>query len=407
MDPLVYKVLNRVAMERLGAALGDPKAILSDFEDYVESSFSVLSKDIPTCRIIQERMKELPSNPMGWETRDHEDRHFLEMRIATMRAKLGIYFDWLRRKGAGDLFLSILQIYELPAAVRKKIEVCSRFWAKSRVNAPKRGMEIEAYAETLTMLRAQIDVAKEAIRVGKEPSAEGSDGTIRKLRAGSFELNNTGGFPTAEVEATAEVVEKAEKLLRDVGLGKVCYGEVQLSNQVARAKTLAFYDPSADEMFVRVDKRVKAYDLLETFVHELGHRLHFKFLKSKEREIRTLYRQIQNLSEKNFEDALSQITPSAGDTFPYKGDTLVVESVDGFRRQVKMVLQGEEKTSPKFTIPLEAYARTKGLLPTGMIGFVTPYAKKNHEENFAEMLAFYAMGKLSPAHIELFEPLLK
>ena len=61
----------------------------------------------------------------------------------------------------------------------------------------------------------------------------------------------------------------------------------------------------------------------------------------------------------------------------------------------------------KAHIRLEGYLVNKGFLTNqDLSGFVTGYAAKNHEENFAEMIAYWCQDKLPEDQVELLRTVL-
>ncbi len=70
------------------------------------------------------------------------------------------------------------------------------------------------------------------------------------------------------------------------------------------------------------------------------------------------------------------------------------------------------KTNPKqtFSAPLESYGVLfKGeadVTKVNQLGFVTPYAGKSKEENFAEMVGFYCTDELSAEQVKDLEEIL-
>lgn len=64
------------------------------------------------------------------------------------------------------------------------------------------------------------------------------------------------------------------------------------------------------------------------------------------------------------------------------------------------------------SLPLDSWIKLKaqeeGTPSTGpKEGFVTQYAKKNADENFAEMISAYCLDKLTPHQIEQLEQIIK
>jgi hypothetical protein len=224
------------------------------------------------------------------------------------------------------------------------------------------------------------------------------------LKAGPFTLINTGGFSEKQMEDVAKVVEKAAQQLSRVGLSRVCYGNIQVTNTIGRsARILAFYLKGRDELFVRANLRGSQAPAVASVIHELGHRLHFKFLAGKDRQIQEIYEVIADRNRQALWDMRQDPSkrPKPGDTIPEGRKTWVVgpEGVQvNSRGQAGVIVELQSDPKKRAIIRLEEWFKQKGDL-----AFVSPYAEKNHEENFAEMVAHYALGTLPDDQ----EPLLK
>lgn len=299
------------------------------------------------------------------------------------------------------LFLAILQQYDLPPKIRKTIEACAKFYSKTRVNRPDKASVIPAYEKALATYRSHLAAAKEALKQG---TLRGSGETaVKSWKAGPLNVVNTGGFSDAVMDEAVEVVGKAVRLLQQKGLGKVCYGDVLISNTLSRPNVLAFYLTTKDELFVRANLKGKKHDAVHTVIHELAHRLHFKFLKSKDREIIHLFRMLgakdQNLTQKIVSDPANK--PSPGETLEEGGKVFVVTNV--MYDTVQLVHQ---ESGARARIPLMGWLARKNVLNVPS-AFVTKYARKNHEENFAEMVAAYCLGVLSEDQEKLLLPIIE
>jgi hypothetical protein len=310
------------------------------------------------------------------------------------------------------LFLGLLQQYDIPADLRKKVESCSRFYEKTRFASPKNFEEgVVAFNKLMTLYREHLALAKDAF---SKATVRGVDAPT-VLRAGPFRVVNTGGFDEATMSNCARVIEKAVHLLAKKGLGKVCYGDALISNTLTKSKVLAFYLVSSDEFFVRANLKGKEGGALQTIIHELAHRLYFKFLQSKHRDIARIYQTIKSKVDHSTSDLESEIrnnpdlSPKPGDTVVEKGKTYVVERVSyGSRGGYQVIMHREDDPSNKASVSLKGWASLKGIKPESKpgSGFITPYAGKNDEENFAEMVAFYCMDELPQDQVEMLEKVL-
>jgi len=308
------------------------------------------------------------------------------------------------------LFLAILQQLALSPALTKKVQAAARFWSKSDLRflrpkdrwMPRNAEYVTGYEKLLKELRQQVAVAYEAIQKGKAHAAEGA---TTKLNAGPFKVVNTGGFSDAAMEEAAKAVTKAAQLLAGIGLSRICYGDVLVSNTLtSRSNVLAFYLIAKDEMFVRANVKADT-DVVRTICHELAHRLEHKFLQAKDREITGIYR---TLNTKDMMGLSDLEFPPRGKVVEYQGRPLTVVDVDFRRRAVKF----KDPADPPNMVsvaPLQLWLqRYEGQEPHQQkgISFVTPYAKKSPSENLAEMVSYWAIGKLPAEQVEMLKALL-
>lgn len=309
------------------------------------------------------------------------------------------------------LAVTILQGYALPATVRKKVERIARFWATKqktrKPRLPRKELEqIDAYLtyylKNLDTLREQFAVIEMAFSKGRL-IAEGDDGDPIKVRVGPFTLLNLGGFDDQVMDEVAKAVKQASDEITTSGLGKVCYGDVHVTQKVARGNTAAFYMPRSDEFFVRADKKVRATGkLVHNILHELGHRYETKFLKNEREVLATLYA----LADTGYELPVPDPGTVLRDS---KGNEYLVAYTSGDRVHLRSVVDGKASPRPDAKIHIEGYYMMQGVDPRQLDvdfkGFVTPYAKKDPSENFAEMFAFYCVGELPPTQAARFEEL--
>ena len=302
------------------------------------------------------------------------------------------------------LCFAILQQLALPPKLRKSIEVASRFWSKSpRLNV-KGGSYDETIAKGVALYLDLLDTFKkheklfeDALRVGKTHSdSDPEGGVVTKYKAGPFTLVNTGGFDDKTMVDKSKLFEVAAEKMHAIGLGKVCYGDVLVTNQLSNKRVQAFYLLSKDEVFVRGDTGI-SLDMVHSVCHELTHRLEEKFLASKKPAIVALYNtlKVHGMVEK---------MPDIGETVTYQGTTLVVDERDVRRKILK--LMSPENPLRRLPVSLATFRVLKGDPPNPM-SFVSDYAKRGGpQENFAEMVAFYAMGKLPEKQVELLLPII-
>lgn len=297
-----------------------------------------------------------------------------------------------------NICLALLQSYELTPTQRRKVESIAKFWAaKHKARAIPAAKLLDTYFKMLETIRAHY-AALEAIVSSSPLLDEGS-----KIQAGSFNLVNTGGFDAKVMADTAALVAKGEQLVKAKGFGKICYGDVHITRQISKQRTLAFYQIKSDEMFVRAGVRLNV-DSLHVFIHELGHRLQLRFLPpSKTAELKELYQKHKRQS-RGIQDQV--VFPEIGEEVPYRGKVLQVVKLEPARSRIVLKLKGDESNAV-YTIPLQKWKSPSQPDPGPKAGgFVTPYAGTDPEENFAELFAFYCLGRLSPEHVADLEAIL-
>lgn len=347
----------------------------------------------------------------GLEEKTREILADPDARMSQVRAAVIITgtFDFLIRIGARPLFRGLLRGYQLnddPKA-RKVVERANKTFYKSRMQRPKPEKAIEALKKFTVEMLLFRHVAKGLLKSGKFHSDEGSTTLVK---AGPFTLVNTGGFSDKMMADVAKVVVKAAQLLSGHGFSKVCYGNVQVTNTVSSStRVLAFYTPSRDELFIRANLRGKQGPALLSVIHELGHRLHLKFLKSNDREIKELYAAIGDRDRQLLWELRQDPDkhPKPGDTLRQGNSTYVVTQKELHRqggqlhvsvtRQVKF----GELPGPERTIKLDDWFKV-----TDQLAFVTAYAGTNYKENFAEMIAYYCTGRLPDDQVEMLKTVL-
>jgi hypothetical protein len=424
LDPLTCAVARRFMAD----AIANPQELLQRY-DSVVTRIADLEPSLPKMREAQKVVDAnggvdvAKSKAYRGELTPHENELLNEVyfkNLAIYRFAARVSLDPMKHINAWSLFLAILQQYELSPATRKVIEAGAKFFAKSRIQRPKPGEALAAYESFLKTLRGYSIAAHDAIAHGKPRAggAAGEDLVPEKVHAGPFTLINTGGFNDAIITDCAKVVEVAAHQLQSHGLGMVCYGDVLISNTLMKSNVLAFYLLQKDEMFVRANLRGKEGAAVQTVVHELGHRLQYKFLSGKTREIQHIYNVIARKSADARDEAIERVwkdphlKPKPGDSFVSKGEEYVVTGLDvNPRGGIVVQLVAKDQPQPGVTlrakIGLEGYAAAKGILPKiEHSGFVTAYAKTDPDENFAEMIAHYCAGKLPPDQVEMLKGVL-
>lgn len=401
---------------RLADVIGDPEPLIKNFEKVIDD-LAVLEKDIPW---MLEAEKLYYAEGKLWNL---DKWHSKEPEVEQVKNYLSYRHDFVlkvkfsshgfQRAQALYLFLGLLQQYDLPPKTRKTIEAAAKYHASAR-KAPPKEKALEAYMKMMATVRGQLAAAKDALIHGK-PRGAVEETEQAELRAGSLRIVNTGGFDDKTMAEVKQVVERSAHLLQSKGLDRVVYGDVLVSRTLSRQNVLAFYLTTKDELFVRANLRGKQNDAVRTVCHELGHRLHFKFLKDKDTEIRSIYAQIARKASgqkiERVREVLKDHPVLPGDKYVESGKVWEVTGTDWSRGGIVVQLvrklddpETKQTVALKAHIPLEGYLVNKGLLTNlDLSGFVTRYASKNHEENFAEMIAAYCINRLPDDQIAMLE----
>jgi len=397
----------------LSANLGDPKAFLIAFEAKIRDLTIPESKIEDAHKTLDKAMNVLKNPPSARYQLDQVVPGYSQAEDLAYDAMFKIQRGNAQLTDVGHkLFLSLLQNLAMPPKTRKQVEMASRFYLKVtklrlKTHGASRYMEmLDGYEKYMALVRKHAETARVAVREGKE-HAEGET----RIKVGSFTLVNTGGFSDKVMNEIADVVQKAQAYAKSSGVGKVCYGEVQVTNTINKSNYAAFYLISSDELFIRANIKADR-DVVKTVLHELGHRYEHKFLAGKSRDIEHLYQLLsgQERTRKYDRDDL----PKPGDEITEKGKTYrVVHVLPDRRMGYKVILSQPDDPRVRASIGIEGYKEMQGEKPRNFDeepnykGYVTDYAKKGGPtENFAEMFAFYCLGRLPVLQSVPFEALL-
>ena len=410
LDVIALKVAARYLRAK---SLGDPNDLLHKFVAGV-ALLEIPEQSIAKARkVINEYIEAEKAGPHTWERQwpgyiEAEDLAYK----AWFKATKG--FEGLANGVLDPLFLSILQEKALPESLRKKVEKAAITYAKVGLPRVKqRGVErdlekFDIYEKRMAQLKGHLAIAIMAVGTGKAHSEEGEGAT--RIKVGDFTLVNTGGFPGKVMDTVADLAQKAQAHLKSKGFGKVCYGDIQVTNKLMR-NAYAFYHVDSDEMFVRADAKASP-DILKTTLHELGHRYQHQFMKGRDWDVRQLYHVIENQEGGKGLSETKALLPAIGDTADNKGKTFrVTQTLPNGRGSWVIHVVTDSKPGTNYKIDLEGWLAMKGektrdLTQPDFKGFVTDYAKKGGPgENFAEMFAFYCLDKLPRALVEPFETL--
>ncbi len=295
----------------------------------------------------------------------------------------------------GSMFRGILATYQLDAKDRKVMEKAAVAFSKSRI-VVRRGKEVETYAKTMKTWRLYYNTAEKALENGAVHEA-GS------WKAGPFDLVNTGGFGDKAMQDVIKVVEKSTMLLKQHGLGKICYGDINVTNTIQRStRTLAFYMIGKDELYIRANLKGKQGPAVRSVTHELGHRLYYKYLKSKKQEIDQIYRILSKQERDRVRELLDDKTkwPQKGEEHKEGRKTYVVDWV----QYPNVILHRKDDINITAKYPLKSWLQN--VTPESVSSFVTPYAATDASENFAEMIAYYCEGLLPDDQVNMLKGVL-
>jgi len=431
---------SRIARHYIQSALiGDPKELLEIYESrlkYYEDQNAKIAQAIQG--FIDRRIEnqadainlafskfkaDINSNtPNLWDKlvgawESSYDGFKIQFEVTNLARRYFISFDSLREY-AQPLFWAILQQLSLPANLTKKVQAASKYWAKSRLNKPRADNRPWAYAfrhkEYPGLFLANLGTWREHLALAYECLEKGvshGESTKSKVQAGPFTLVNTGSFSDDIMENVKQAVLKAAKAMTNIGLGKVCYGDILVSKQIqSRSNVLAFYLLASDEMFVRADAKA-THDIVQTICHELAHRFENKF-SVPSRDINNLYKTIARYD--GGQAIAMSGWPEVGRKIKYKKLDLVVVKVDKVGNKITF----EQPPAPglikrkRYSAPLEWWIENidvgaKIERSPDFKGFISPYAKKGGpSENFAEMVAYHALGELPASMVSLLKPLI-
>lgn len=221
------------------------------------------------------------------------------------------------------------------------------------------------------------------------PERSGSDESASQVATvGPFKVHNTVGANDKQFKEIQGLIENAARSLATTrDFRKVLYGDVFVVGQLKQSNTLAWYNITNDEVYVRSLAK-KGYDGLHSLTHELGHRYWYKFTSPEvKKSVTSLFYKTK---------AASIRAPSwvfnPGDQIPIK-----VRGVRG-----APVVDRVDDTFYYFTQGGQIPIRNVNLALAEFAAFPSIYASSNVEEFFAECFSFYTMGKLKPELTEGF-----
>jgi hypothetical protein len=299
--------------------------------------------------------------------------------------------------GLRNFFQDLLLQYQMTAKDRKTIERAARDTDRKRAFKFKRDplTVMKTFAKKRKDLKLYLQTAQGIIDTGIPVDREACE------VVGGFRIVNTGGFNDKVMGVVRGVMADATAAMRAVGLESVIYGDVNVIGSLrGNRRSLAHYDTESDEVFVRANLRGREGPAVRTVIHEIAHRLANR-MKNKQ-ALQKLYDVLKEQDEEAVQRAIWDRA-----MWPQKGT--VVDK----KWKVAGVSVGGRPVGPRVELALLADPEPKGyqayigmhnyLLSTGALhgAFVTPYARTNASENFAEMVSFWALDELSDAQQDL------
>jgi hypothetical protein len=296
---------------------------------------------------------------------------------------------------AADVFQDLLVGYEMTPKQRRTLENAARDANRKSIRFKMSDLG-RAYKKNLDAYVEYAKVAAEVFVGGKQVTRSACP------TAGGFHIINAGGFNDKVMGTVSEVICEASNRLTKAGLESIIYGDVNIVGSITgSARLLAHYQIGTDEVFVRANLRGRTGPAVRTILHELAHRLEFKFFTDEviRHGRRITHRSLQRLHDRLAERYDEKLREAMVDpaNWPKKGEVLnkqwVVTGVSGGgTRYGKVHLHHIDDPNVLARTSLEGYVRNR--FPATNV-FVTLYAATDPSENFAEMVAEMCLGNLT------------
>lgn len=314
--------------------------------------------------------------------------------------------DAVHRVKGLHVVLGALRDYRFSPADRVVLERVASALQQKRVGG---GKDPEAVKERMRRGIYDVGRAVEAIRAALEQgdACEKNECAV----GGCFRVVNTGGFDKQTMDRATSMVAEAAKLVTAAGFAQVCYGDAYVTQKVSRANVLAFYMRDEDRMYVRSNPaKGEAGLAVETIVHELGHRLHRKFLDRRDSEMSVVFQRWQ--IELKYAPVESTLDPKVGDTFTVGVRSKKVYRVTGvsgqgaYRMVVYRRLLPSGEVDPKYMSASTTVDKLSLALGTGKKSkdpFPSEYAKTSPSEMFAELFRAVVHGTATEEQRKAFD----
>jgi len=382
------------------------------YRDFAEE-YKLLSEWI---NLIQDETKTQDSvgksHPMSFALYVREFRGLEEATKRVMRQPTWKYFLLEGRA----LARYIVEFKSVPKGKVKAVEAALRLFMSMRRNPRKLGAWWKKNSKSIQLI----------LESKGWPERNTEEGSEEAWKLGPFTVHNTAHAPKEDLAKTEKAITSAAKFLGSSSIPKarnVLYGPIMLVKKLQQPRTLAWYYPSDDKIYLRLHMKVGRGEV-HNLIHELGHRYWAKLMGRAARNFWAKHhRSLGNIgdaaSPELDEDSQQQLAKldalKEGDTFPIKvqgmirnGPNKVVEVV---RRGSKpLVWTIENKKGKRARISRDGFLKVRmnnSRATKTRAQYPTAYASTSLEEHFCESFALYAMGKLPIEHQEAFEDAVK
>jgi hypothetical protein len=336
--------------------------------------------------------------------RSHPSAYYVEIR--SRRGKEKAYkalaksdFNWLYRYGK-DLSFYILEHKVIPKKHIKKTHKAAELFLKMRRAPNKLGNWWLKNKPTLMFLRETI----------RWPLKE--DNTEAKYKIGPFTVHNTLGLTDEDLTKTNASVEAAIKFVSKTNIPKVkdvLYGEVFIVGKLQESRTMAWYYPKKDVVYLRPLLKFGRGEV-HNLIHELGHRYWGKIFPPMKRKEWMRYSSLLARGEVKIglspehEKKIRELRElSVGDVFPVRvgglirgGPTIVKKITKTPLGDIRFHLEtkrSKKRGSVMLSSITGAFKRQEDSTKR-VSKYPTPYSSTSPEEHFCETFALYSMNKL-------------
>jgi len=228
--------------------------------------------------------------------------------------------------------------------------------------------------------------------------------TSLETKVGNFLVHNNSGFPPEVIDRISFALRLASKEISSSGFGYVLYGDVYIEGNVGSGWAAAWYNIDNDYVVFRADIAKVDDKVIHDIAHELGHRLWFRF---PERIRKDYYKRLYNYKKRSIEPP----KPLPGQEYVFDEDhklivrdtfTYLNKKTHNMSKGVSLyVVQGAEEFPTEMSVrKFNKYFRLWSAKYKGV--FVSSYASRDEQEDFAEMFAFMVMDQLSNEHTDQF-----